>query len=349
MDATAVFINVLFLVANLIEIANGQTQRSCTLSNGLSGICVPIRDCPSAVALLKQRRQANICSYINDEPVVCCEKQLAIGEKSKNFCSNLIKIIKETIKILVVGGTDSLAAEFPHMAVLGFRNNDNIIWACGGALISEKFVMTAGHCLYHSEFGDVRAVRLGDLNLYSETDDAKPQNFLVKSTHRHPRYMPPSRYNDIALVELDRAATRTKYVLPACLNTQMFIHSSNAFTATGWGSLEFSGRQADHLQKVNISLVDNGRCNQFYSLSRKLRAGIRDDSQICASSPHRDTCEGDSGGPLQRKFPFGNNDFVYVIYGVTSFGKACGLSSTPGIYTRVSYFLDWIEPIVWPN
>lgn len=39
---------------------------------------------------------------------------------------------------------------------------------------------------------------------------------------------------------------------------------------------------------------------------------------------------------------------VYDVVGVTSFGKACGLSNSPGVYTRVYNYLSWIESIVWP-
>lgn len=41
---------------------------------------------------------------------------------------------------------------------------------------------------------------------------------------------------------------------------------------------------------------------------------------------------------------------MYDIIGVTSFGSGCGLSkSHPGVYTRVSYYIKWIEDIVWPE
>lgn len=44
------------------------------------------------------------------------------------------------------------------------------------------------------------------------------------------------------------------------------------------------------------------------------------------------------------------NKCVYNIIGVTAFGpKLCGSKNAPAVYTRVSAYLDWIEPIVWPN
>lgn len=57
--------------------------------------------------------------------------------------------------------------------------------------------------------------------------------------------------------------------------------------------------------------------------------------------------QGDSGGPVQiRKVH--NTGFLYHIVGVTSFGVLCG-SSAPGVYTRVSSYISWIEKEVWLN
>lgn len=56
--------------------------------------------------------------------------------------------------------------------------------------------------------------------------------------------------------------------------------------------------------------------------------------------------QGDSGGPLQK---FHHKHLcMYTIVGVTSFGRYCG-TRTPGVYTRVYSYVDWIENIVWPN
>lgn len=68
--------------------------------------------------------------------------------------------------------------------------------------------------------------------------------------------------------------------------------------------------------------------------------------QLCAYDPDakHDACGGDSGGPLQTR----DENGLSTVIGVTSFGIACG-SSLPGVYTRVAYYLDWLEPIVWPN
>lgn len=49
---------------------------------------------------------------------------------------------------LIVGGVKTKAGEFPHMAVLGWSEpNGDVNWACGASLISDRFVLTAGHCV----------------------------------------------------------------------------------------------------------------------------------------------------------------------------------------------------------
>lgn len=54
--------------------------------------------------------------------------------------------------------------------------------------------------------------------------------------------------------------------------------------------------------------------------------------------------QGDSGGPLDTV----ENNTFYVI-GVTSAGQLCGISTSPGIYTNVFNYIEWIEGIVWEN
>lgn len=68
--------------------------------------------------------------------------------------------------------------------------------------------------------------------------------------------------------------------------------------------------------------------------------------QLCTYDPQarNDACVGDSGGPLQITKLSG----VSTIVGVTSFGISCG-STLPSISTRVAFYLDWIEDIVWPD
>lgn len=57
----------------------------------------------------------------------------------------------------------------------------------------------------------------------------------------------------------------------------------------------------------------------------------------------KDTCQGDSGGPLVCMVEGEDEELVYTLVGVTSFGKGCGVKGIPGVYTEVADYLDWIH------
>ena len=52
-----------------------------------------------------------------------------------------------------------------------------------------------------------------------------------------------------------------------------------------------------------------------------------------------DTCQGDSGGPLVCE---NSVTSAYVLHGVTSFGFGCANPMSPGVYTRVTEYVDWL-------
>ena len=56
----------------------------------------------------------------------------------------------------------------------------------------------------------------------------------------------------------------------------------------------------------------------------------------------KDTCQGDSGGPLYYSDTI-NSASKFVVAGITSYGYRCAVKDYPGIYTRVSYYIDWIN------
>lgn len=58
---------------------------------------------------------------------------------------------EETFFYTAVGGVDASAKEFPYMAALGYGEDSNLQWNCGGSLISENYVVTAAHCIYSRE------------------------------------------------------------------------------------------------------------------------------------------------------------------------------------------------------
>lgn len=94
-------------------------------------------------------------------------------------------------------------------------------------------------------------------------------------------------------------------------------------------------RQSSVKLKIQLPLVDQESCRQKYAT---LRTDIGE-SQLCAGGVYaEDTCDGDSGGPLMKLM-----DNFWVIEGIVSFGRGCGLEGWPALYTRVSSFEQWIR------
>ncbi|KAF6198849.1 hypothetical protein GE061_006872 [Apolygus lucorum] len=195
--------------------------------------------------------------------------------------------------------------------------------------------------------GPAKYARIGDLDTLSDTDGAKPEVLDIVRRVNHPGYRGIQLYNDIALYKLAKNVNLSPYIRPICLPVSQNDDLSTSAIATGWGHTEWSGRSTNMLQKVNLDIVNGRTCNESYNDVRaQLPVGISESLMLCANAEGKDTCQGDSGGPLQiaLRTPY----CMYSQIGVTSFGRACA-SGNPGVYTRVSAYVPWIESIVWPN
>lgn len=131
--------------------------------------------------------------------------------------------------------------------------------------------------------GKPKFVRLGDVNLYNDTDDAQPQNFTIVQIVLHPEYSFRYVYNDIALLKLDRPVVINKYVRPACLYPNVTVSEDVIPTAIGWGATSYLGDASDDLMKIYIYISPKENCTKPYMKSvRVLPNGIMFDRQVCA-------------------------------------------------------------------
>lgn len=67
--------------------------------------------------------------------------------------------------------------------------------------------------------------------------------------------------------------------------------------------------------------------------------------QMCAGGePGKDSCSGDSGGPMQKGLAFRDKGPRYFVIGIVSLGmKMCGGDfATAALYTNVTHYIPWI-------
>lgn len=220
-------------------------------------------------------------------------------------------------------------------------------------MINKRYVLTAAHCIKGRGLPkNYRAVnvRLGEYDTTSNPDCIGQSGYQVcadpivqipiQEIITHEDYIPNSKGqpNDIALLRLSRDITFTNYIQPICLPQNSNVESL-LYTA-GWGRTEY-GAPSEKKLKLSIPAVSTDTCIPLYrAAGANLGFG-----QICAGGEKgRDSCRGDSGGPLMAK-SWGNADVKpkWVSVGIVSFGPSdCGVEKWPGVYTKVYDFMPWI-------
>jgi len=239
----------------------------------------------------------------------------------------------------IVGGDDASPHSIPWQ--VGILNGLESI-SCGGTLLTEKHVLSAAHCNFFDN-GDVIpasdiVVVVAEHHQYNLSDGIKHE---ITSYTNHPQYnLKPDDY-DFSMLHLTLPVEFGDRAVPACLPDLRFSDDKlvgKYLTVSGWGSLDGLGYEYPKvLQTVDVPVVSQDDCRKAYlPFGRKV-----ENSMICAgySTGGKDSCDGDSGGPLTYK----ENGRSYLI-GVVSWGHPkCALPEYPGVYARVTTALDWIQ------
>ncbi|XP_031332996.1 phenoloxidase-activating factor 3-like isoform X2 [Photinus pyralis] len=352
-----------------------QVYPACKTPNGKSGRCMDASKCEvlqdliaseddlSNVVKYMKNAKCKAASFDSGSEPVCCppDSDIRINEKPKVLPDPEREECGHQLNSKVIGGKSTDLDEFPWAALIQYQWKSVYSTNCGGTLISRRYVVTAAHCVDRAAIrtvGNIANVILGEYDTRNETDCvhfhgrqwcADPRLVVpVQEIIIHPHWnqKPPATVDgDIALVRLAYDVRFTDYIQPICLPaaSTLFQDGTQLFV-TGWGQTETDDASFVKL-KTLLPVANKAECVRKYKQDKRLSVG---DGMICVGGEAgRDSCSGDSGGPLM--YPSIKLGVpTWYLTGVVSFGpnQPCGIKGYPGLYTHVSKYVEWIQETV---
>jgi trypsin len=214
---------------------------------------------------------------------------------------------------IVGGATITDSSKYPYYAIPQGGT------LCGAVLVHEDILATAAHCQGVWANQDIY---LG--TTWFRGDDAK-EKLRTTIEKPHPQFNEISMEYDIMLVKLATKSNLTPVAFTGAISVPA---TGGTGTVIGFGHTKFQGAVSQRLQEIKIDVLEHAKCEAGYGL---MNATL----QFCAGNTGRDSCNGDSGGPMIS--PGG------VLIGIVSFGFQCGSEGFPGVYTRVGAVDDFIN------
>ncbi|KAH7950807.1 hypothetical protein HPB52_001933 [Rhipicephalus sanguineus] len=142
---------------------------------------------------------------------------------------------------------------------------------------------------------------------------------------------------DIGLLTLKQPfdfAEASGHIGAICLPPRIY-NVSGLMSISGFGWQKEDGNMLSPvLQVATMAVLPNSTCDKAYG------GRFHPETMFCAADfvNRQDSCKGDSGGPAMQM-----HEGRVVLAGIVSWGEGCGRKGLPGVYTRVSQYLDWIE------
>ncbi len=235
----------------------------------------------------------------------------------------------------IVGGSPIDITSAPWQVLLRINNATQ----CGGAIISDTWILTAAHCMNGVSPSQVEAfVGVTDQNHLSRDHLVQVSQVIV-----NPGWNSTTYSNDLALIGLAAPITTSTSVQPVALP---LVQDANAWpaageqaTISGWGTTTLSGSSSPLLRAATVQILSSPtdpKCGEYGS-------SFVPGNHVCAGMPQGgvDACQGDSGGPLTVAY-----NGAAVLAGIVSSGSGCADPKYPGLYTRITSFLPWLRQYV---
>ncbi|KAK7861955.1 hypothetical protein R5R35_006324 [Gryllus longicercus] len=240
--------------------------------------------------------------------------------KSSDVCGRTVN----KPNTLIVNGLKTNQGDWPWITAIFLRKQQNdrdSVFICGGNLISELHIVSAGHCFMLENSQTLNAnildAYLGIFDLRKKDDPnvqlKKVQRIIVHPDFKYGTYSDA----DIAILRLKSPAEYTPHVRPICLwkwtaDSRDIVGKKG--TVIGWGRSELGEAPTDEPQLVELPVVSQEECRRsdprfrFLTSQRTLCAGAKDDSG---------PCNGDSGNGLILRVK-DDSEFRWYLRGLTS-------------------------------
>ncbi|CAO2632211.1 Tmprss15 [Lemmus lemmus] len=302
-------------------LGQGSANSSMTMFSTGDGPFVSLNKAPNGSLTLTPSQ----LSYKNMVYLISLIIVIACGEK----------MVAPKVNPKIVGGSDAQAGSWPWLVALYYKDSYRDQLLCGASLVSSEWLVSAAHCVYGRNVDPTRWTAVLGLHMQSNLTSPQVERRVIDQIVISPHYDKRRKFNDIVMMHLEFKVNYTDYIQPICLPEENQIFSPGRICSiAGWGAPEFGGSTVNVQQEADVPLVSNEKCQQQlpeYNITENM---------ICAGYEEGgiDSCQGDSGGPLMCQE---NNRWLLV--GVTSFGVRCAEANRPGVYVRVSEFVEWIQ------
>ncbi|XP_060744879.1 transmembrane protease serine 5 [Tachysurus vachellii] len=233
----------------------------------------------------------------------------------------------------IIGGIDATLGRWPWQVSLYYSNRHT----CGGSIITSQWIITAAHCVSTYRLHQVSSwVVYAGIVTRNAAKLAQYMGYTVEKIIYNKNYNHRSHDSDIALVKLRNPLNFSDTIRPVCL--PQYNHELPGGTLcwiSGWGYTQPDEVHIpDTLKEAQVPLISTKKCNSSCMYNGEITPRM-----LCAghTEGNIDACQGDSGGPLVCQ-----DDNVWRLVGVVSWGTGCAEPNHPGVYTKVAEFLGWI-------
>lgn len=240
--------------------------------------------------------------------------------------------VDSDVEGFIIGGTPARIEDFYWQVLLIY---DNVPF-CGGSIITARKIVSAAHCT-------ARINQISRFQMRAGSSQYNGGGVLVKATRivQHPSFNVPTLYNNDVAVILLREALAFSPAIGAISIDNYQPPVGTVGTVSGFGATSVGDNRPSNLHSVNVPVVDQRTCATNYQ-NYPGRARVTD-NMLCAGllgTGGKDACQGDSGGPLIVR----QNGRATLI-GIVSWGHKCADPKYPGVYTRTSVYINWIDSI----